>query len=108
MDLTAADIIVAVGRGIKEKENIAVVEELAQALGAELARFAAHLRQRLAADGAPGWQFRPDGRAEGLYRGRHLRRDPAPGRHEGLEDHRRHQQGSQRADLLRVHQVEVP
>jgi electron transfer flavoprotein alpha subunit len=37
VDLTAADIIVSVGRGIKEKENIHVVEALAQALGAELA-----------------------------------------------------------------------
>jgi electron transfer flavoprotein alpha subunit len=37
VDLTAAEIIVSVGRGIKEKENIPVVEALAQALGAELA-----------------------------------------------------------------------
>ena len=37
MDLTAAEIIVSVGRGIKEKENIPIVEELADALGAELA-----------------------------------------------------------------------
>ncbi len=37
VDLTAAGIIVSVGRGIKEKENIHVVEELAHALGAELA-----------------------------------------------------------------------
>jgi len=37
VDLTAADIIVSVGRGIRERENIAIVEELAQALGAELA-----------------------------------------------------------------------
>ena len=37
VDLTAADIIVSVGRGIKEKENIPVVEALARALGAELA-----------------------------------------------------------------------
>jgi electron transfer flavoprotein alpha subunit len=37
VDLGAADIIVSVGRGIQEKENIAMVEELAQALGAELA-----------------------------------------------------------------------
>jgi electron transfer flavoprotein alpha subunit len=37
VDLTAADIIVSVGRGIKEKENIPIVEALAQALGAELA-----------------------------------------------------------------------
>ena len=37
VDLTAADMIVSVGRGIKEKDNIPLVEELAQALGAELA-----------------------------------------------------------------------
>jgi electron transfer flavoprotein alpha subunit len=37
VDLTAAEIIVSVGRGIKEKENIGIVEELASALGAELA-----------------------------------------------------------------------
>lgn len=37
IDLTAANVIVSVGRGIKEKENMPVVEELARALGAELA-----------------------------------------------------------------------
>jgi electron transfer flavoprotein alpha subunit len=37
VDLTAAEIIVSVGRGIKEKDNIGIVEELAKALGGELA-----------------------------------------------------------------------
>jgi len=37
VDLTAADVIVSVGRGIKEKDNLPVVEELASVLGAELA-----------------------------------------------------------------------
>jgi electron transfer flavoprotein alpha subunit len=37
VDLTAAEIIVAVGRGIKEAENIPVVQKLAEVLGAELA-----------------------------------------------------------------------
>ncbi len=37
VDLSAADLIVSVGRGIKEKDNLPVVEALAQALGAELA-----------------------------------------------------------------------
>jgi electron transfer flavoprotein alpha subunit len=37
VDLTAAPVIVSVGRGIKEKENIAIVEDLAKAMGAELA-----------------------------------------------------------------------
>ncbi|HUQ93534.1 MAG TPA: electron transfer flavoprotein subunit alpha/FixB family protein [Bryobacteraceae bacterium] len=37
VDLTAAELIVSVGRGIREKENIPLVEELAKVLGAELA-----------------------------------------------------------------------
>jgi electron transfer flavoprotein alpha subunit len=37
VDLTKADIIVSVGRGIKEKDKLPVVEELAKALGAKLA-----------------------------------------------------------------------
>ena len=37
VDLSAAPVIVSVGRGIREQENIAIVQELADALGAELA-----------------------------------------------------------------------
>ncbi len=37
VDLTAAELIVAVGRGIHEQDKIPVVQDLAEALGAELA-----------------------------------------------------------------------
>lgn len=37
VDLSSAPLIVSVGRGIGEQENIGIVEELAKALGAELA-----------------------------------------------------------------------
>jgi electron transfer flavoprotein alpha subunit len=37
VDLTAAEKIVSVGRGIREAENIAIIEQLAAAMGAELA-----------------------------------------------------------------------
>ena len=37
VDLTKADVIVAVGRGIKSKENIALAEKLAEVLGGDLA-----------------------------------------------------------------------
>lgn len=37
VDLTKSEIIVAVGRGIKSQENIAVAEELAEVLGADIA-----------------------------------------------------------------------
>ena len=37
VDLSKADIIVAVGRGIKNKDNLALAEKLAEVLGADLA-----------------------------------------------------------------------
>jgi electron transfer flavoprotein alpha subunit len=37
VDLSSAEIIVSVGRGIKEAENIEIVRKLAEALGAEMA-----------------------------------------------------------------------
>ena len=37
VDLSKADIIVAVGRGIKSKDNLVLAEKLAEALGADLA-----------------------------------------------------------------------
>jgi electron transfer flavoprotein alpha subunit len=37
VDLTQAEIIVAVGRGIKEEKNIAIAKQLAEALGGEVA-----------------------------------------------------------------------
>jgi len=37
VDLSKAEIIVAIGRGIKSKDNIALAERLAEALGADLA-----------------------------------------------------------------------
>ena len=37
VDLTQAEIIVSVGRGIKEQKNIELAKQLAEALGGELA-----------------------------------------------------------------------
>ncbi|NNE65885.1 MAG: electron transfer flavoprotein subunit alpha/FixB family protein [Pyrinomonadaceae bacterium] len=37
VDLTKSEVIVAIGRGIKSEENIKVAEELAEALGADIA-----------------------------------------------------------------------
>jgi len=37
VDLTKSDVIVAIGRGIKSQENIAIAQQLADALGADLA-----------------------------------------------------------------------
>jgi electron transfer flavoprotein alpha subunit len=36
VDLSQAEVIVGVGRGVKQQENMAIIEELAEALGAEI------------------------------------------------------------------------
>ena len=74
-------------------------EAAGRGAGRRTVRVASHLRRRLAADGAPGRQLRPDRRAEALPCARHLRRHSARGRHEGIAHHRRDQQGPRGAHL---------
>jgi electron transfer flavoprotein alpha subunit len=50
-------------------------------------------RRGLRAQRLAGRPDRQDRRAAAVHRRRYLRRDPAPGRHEGLQGDRRHQQG---------------
>ena len=59
-----------------------------------------HRRRRLGALQLPGRPDRQGREAHRLHRGRHLGCHPAPRRHEGLEEHHRHQQGPRGADLL--------
>ncbi len=99
VDLSAAEIIVSVGRGIKEAENIPLVQELAKALGAELAA------SRPICDA--GWlpmerQVGSSGQTvapEDVHGGRNLRRDPAPGRDEGSRTIVAINKDPERADL---------
>src|SRR5215203_5715262 len=58
-------------------------------------------RQRLAPPRPPDRLLGPDGGPQAVRGGRHLRRHPAPGRHEGLLGDRGDQQGPRRADLHR-------
>ncbi len=61
IDLTKADRIVCVGRGIGGAENVAIAEELADALGAEAGSVAAGDRLGLAAEGAAGREIGREG-----------------------------------------------
>jgi electron transfer flavoprotein alpha subunit len=86
VDLTQAQILVAVGRGIKAPENIPLAEKLAKLLGGELAA------SRPICD--EGWlpmdrQIGSSGQT--VSRARNQRSDPARGGDERLAHHRRYQ-----------------
>ena len=50
VDLSKAEVIVAIGRGIKGKENIALAEKLAEVLGGDVCGVATNLRRRVVTD----------------------------------------------------------
>ena len=95
-----ADVLVAGGRGLGKAEGFQLCEDLAERVRRHgRRRDPRGGRRRLVPVRRPD---RPDGqdrRAEALPRGGHLRRDPAQGRHAELGEHRRDQQGLERADL---------
>ncbi len=94
VDLTKADVIVAVGRGIKSKDNLVLAEKLAEALGGDLAASRPICdAEWLPIDrqiGSSGQTVAP----KALHRARNLRRDSTSCRHEELRDDRRDQQRS--------------
>ena len=84
-ELTAAKIIVSGGRALGSRREVQeVLEPLADKLGAAHRRLARRGRCRLRAERLAGRPDRQDRRAAAVHRRRHLGRDPAPGRHEGL------------------------
>ena len=72
VDITQEDVLVAVGRGIQSRANLALAGRLAESLGG--LRFAAHGRLRVAAAVAAGGMCRVDCKARALCRPRNQRR----------------------------------
>ena len=79
VDITAADVLVSVGRGIGSQDNVELLQELADAIGRAAVGVAAGDRLRLAPEDPPGGQVGPQGEAQGVPDLRHLRGARAPG-----------------------------
>ncbi len=99
--LDSAPIVISGGRGLGDPEKY---HEYIEVLGKKLGAATGATRAIVDAGWVPyakqvgqtGKVVKPD-----VYIACwHLRRHPAPGRHEGLQEHHRHQQGSRGADLL--------
>ena len=89
VDLTQAEIIVAVGRGIKEQKNIEIAKQLGGSAGRRTRGLAPDLRFGLASDGSPDRLLRPNSRAETLSGAGDLGSHPAYRWHERRTHHRR-------------------
>ena len=100
VDLNAAHRVIGIGRGLKAKEDLALIEELARAVGAEVActRPVAEGLNWMGKDryiGSSGARIA----APGLHRRRRLRPVAAHGGCDRGGDHRRDQQRPERRDL---------
>ncbi len=84
VDLTQAEIIVSIGRGIKEQKNIELAKQLAEALGGEIAASRPICDSGWLPIEPADWIFRSDGGAEALSCTRHQWRHSAHRRHERL------------------------
>ena len=81
---TSARIVVSGGRGVGSEENFAHHREARRQARRRGRRLPRGGRLRLRAERLAGRPDRQGGGARALHRRRHLRRDPAPRRHEGL------------------------
>ena len=94
-----ADIIVAGGRGPRLPRGVHAARGARRRARRRRRRDAGGRRRGLVPVLDAGRTDRQVGLAEALHRLRDLRRDPAQGRHAGIRDDRRDQQGPERADL---------
>ena len=90
VDITTADFLLAIGRGVGERENVVMFEELAEKLGATVASSRPLVDAGWMPSFPAGWPIGEDRQAEGLPRLRNLWRGPPSDGHESeRHDHRR-------------------
>ena len=99
VDITKEPVLVSIGRGIQEQDNVAIAEELAEAMGAAVSCSRPVVDAKWLEKSRQVGSSGQDREAQGLSGLRHQRLVPAPGRAQGQSVHRRHQQESQGPDL---------
>ncbi len=97
--LEDARIVVSGGRGLGGPEPFAQLEELANLLGGRRRSIPRGGGLGLGTRKLPGGLDRQDHHARPVHHGCHIRRQPAHGRLQRLQGHRRHQQGRRRQHL---------
>ncbi|MET3275537.1 hypothetical protein ABIF43_001026 [Bradyrhizobium japonicum] len=99
-ELTSAKIIVSGGRAMQRPREFRQIHRAPRRQARRRRRCLARGGgRRLCAERLAGWPDRQGRGPRALCRGGHFRRDPASGRHEGLQGDRGDQQGRGRADL---------
>ena len=92
--LAEADVLVAAGRGIGSKENVALIEQLAMLFPrSAVDRVQTRLRCGMAGIQKTGWTYGGDGISRSLCGVRYFRRHGAQSRHAGLRVHCCHLNG---------------
>ena len=99
VDITKSEILVSVGRGIEDQDNLEIIQELAKAVGGDVLLFAPHRGRQVAGKGASGGHLGSDGQTQGVHGARYQRIVSAYGRHQGGALHGGRQQEPQGADL---------
>ena len=80
VDITKHQVLVSIGRGIQEKDNVAIAQELADALGAAVSCSRPVVDAKWLEKSRQVGSSGQDRQAQGLPRLRHQRIVPAPGR----------------------------
>ena len=106
VDISKQTILISIGRGIQDAENVAIAQELADAMGGAVSCSRPVVDAKWMAEITPGRFLRPNGKAQGLHGLRHQWFLPALGRTQGKPVHRCHQQES-KAPIFQVADVGI-
>ena len=99
VDITKSEVLVSVGRGIEDEDNLEIAFDLAKAMGADVSCSRPIVDAKWMEKSRQVGHLGSDRQAQGLSGLRHQRVLPAHGRHQGQPLYRGHQQEHQGPDF---------